>query len=440
MAKARKDRNRNGGGVAIYLRNSINYKIKEELTSCDLEIITVEIFKPKSKSFLVNCWYRPPDASVEIFNNYEELVKKMDSENKEVILIGDFNCDWSQIVNNNANSQTKKFVELTKTLQFEQLIKEPTRVTESSKTQIDLAFTNKPEIVINSGVVHLGISDHSLIFIQRKISIQRKAPKIIKTRQFKNYNVGYFKQDLAINMQTISITNDPNEMWDEWKHIFLTVADRHAPPITKKVRSEYAPWITSEIKNMMHRRDFLKRKAVKTGSKQFHDAFTKARNELNKLIKRTKTDYFTNTINNCDNKPKQMWKTINKLTNKNSKTTIITEVKHESQSVTDVSSITNAFNTYFNEIGINLASNMEQFSRSPETYLSNCNSQFQMQNTTVIEVYKILSSIDVSKSTGHDGISNKLLKDSADIISYSLSLIFNTSINTGVHSKFLSVQ
>ncbi len=63
----------------------------------------------------------------------------------------------------------QKLVELTKTLQFEQLIKEPTRVTESSKTQIDLAFTNKPEIVINSGVVHLGISDHSLIFIQRKI-------------------------------------------------------------------------------------------------------------------------------------------------------------------------------------------------------------------------------------------------------------------------------
>ena len=77
----------------------------------------------------------------------------------------------------------------------------------------------------------------------------------------------------------------------------------------------------------MHRRDVLKRKAVKTESKQFHDAFTKARNELNKLIKRTKADYFTNTINNCDNKPKQMWKTINKLTNKNSKTTIITEVR-----------------------------------------------------------------------------------------------------------------
>ena len=49
----------------------------------------------------------------------------MDSENMEVTLIGDFNCDWSQIANKNANSQTKKLVELNKTLQFEQLIKEP---------------------------------------------------------------------------------------------------------------------------------------------------------------------------------------------------------------------------------------------------------------------------------------------------------------------------
>ena len=54
----------------------------------------------------------------------------------EVILIGDLNCDWSQIANMNANSQTKKLVELTKTLQLEQLIKEPTRVTEISKTLI----------------------------------------------------------------------------------------------------------------------------------------------------------------------------------------------------------------------------------------------------------------------------------------------------------------
>jgi hypothetical protein len=35
--------------------------------------------------------------------------------------------------------------EVANTLQFEQLIKEPTRITASTKTLIDLAFTNKPE-------------------------------------------------------------------------------------------------------------------------------------------------------------------------------------------------------------------------------------------------------------------------------------------------------
>ena len=41
---------------------------------------------------------------------------------------------------------------------------------------------------------------------------------------------------------------DPNIMWEYWKIIFLSVADFHAPERTKKVRSEYAPWITENIK------------------------------------------------------------------------------------------------------------------------------------------------------------------------------------------------
>ncbi len=69
-------------------------------------------------------------------------------------------------------------------------------------------------------------------------------------------------------------------MWENWKTIFLSVADFHAER-TKKVRSEYAPWITENIKQTMRQRDFLKKKAVKTGSKQFHDAYKRTRNDLN---------------------------------------------------------------------------------------------------------------------------------------------------------------
>ena len=58
----RQDRNRNGGGVAIYLRNNISYvKRSDDLISEHAEPLCLEIKKPKSKP-IVSTWYRPPDS------------------------------------------------------------------------------------------------------------------------------------------------------------------------------------------------------------------------------------------------------------------------------------------------------------------------------------------------------------------------------------------
>ena len=55
--------------------------------------------------------------------------------------------------------------------QLEQLTKEPTRITSQSQTLIDLAFSNRPETIIKSGVYHVGMSNHSLItFIEKYLS------------------------------------------------------------------------------------------------------------------------------------------------------------------------------------------------------------------------------------------------------------------------------
>ena len=47
--------------------------------------------------------------------------------------------------------------------------------------------------------------------------------------------------------------------------------------------------------------------------------------------------------------------------------------------------------------------------------------------------------VNTSKATGHDRISPKLLKDSADIIAESLTVIFNKSIETGIFPDDLKV-
>ena len=47
----RLDRTRNGGGVSIYVRDSIKYKRRLDVPTDDLELICIEVEPPKSKSF-----------------------------------------------------------------------------------------------------------------------------------------------------------------------------------------------------------------------------------------------------------------------------------------------------------------------------------------------------------------------------------------------------
>ena len=172
----RKDRSRNGGGVCVYLRSSINYKIRNDLVPSELEAVCIEIIKPHSKPFLVTTVYRPPSASSEFFDHFEKLIKATDDENKEIYVLGDLNCDILK-ADEDSNFPTKKIKSLYELYQLSQLIDKPTRITMTTKSLIDHIVTNAPEKISSTGVIHTGISDHSLIFAIRKISIEKKTQK-----------------------------------------------------------------------------------------------------------------------------------------------------------------------------------------------------------------------------------------------------------------------
>ena len=48
-----------GGGVCFYIRSNINYVVRKDLVFDQLESLSIEISKPRSKSFIVATWYRP---------------------------------------------------------------------------------------------------------------------------------------------------------------------------------------------------------------------------------------------------------------------------------------------------------------------------------------------------------------------------------------------
>ena len=77
-----------------------------------------------------------------------------------------------------------KLLNFLRTLDFSQLIKEPTRVTDKSRTLIDVILVNNEHRIVDSGVVPVSLSDHFLIFCVLKTGVrlnvlylQRKPPR-----------------------------------------------------------------------------------------------------------------------------------------------------------------------------------------------------------------------------------------------------------------------
>ena len=94
----------------------------------------------------------------------ERFIELVDNENKEIYILGDLNIN---LLAQNV-SIAKKLQEIMELYQLTQIIDHPTRITESTKSLLDVCITSSTEKIISLGVIHLGISDHSLIYAIRK--------------------------------------------------------------------------------------------------------------------------------------------------------------------------------------------------------------------------------------------------------------------------------
>ena len=147
----RSDRNRYGGGVAIYIRTIIPYIIRKDLLQDTLELLCIEVRKPKSKPVLISTWYRPPSAKIELFQKFENFLKLIDNEDKDIIITGDLNCNFSEHTQNQA---TSKLIDIIDIFQLQQHIQTPTRTTYNSSSLIDLILTHiDDDKTLEAGVV-----------------------------------------------------------------------------------------------------------------------------------------------------------------------------------------------------------------------------------------------------------------------------------------------
>ena len=147
-----------------------------------------------------------------------------DRENKEMIILGDTNCDFSSKVADEYSSSlnnTAHLAEIYDLFGLTQIIGEPTRVTLTSSTLIDHIATNKPENVVASGVLSITLNDHYLVYVTRKfMGSTKRQRKSISTRKMKNFNSDYFLSDLGqIDWDSmVSSSKDTDEAVNKWSY------------------------------------------------------------------------------------------------------------------------------------------------------------------------------------------------------------------------------
>ena len=156
-----------GGGVCIYVRDSISYTIIHDfngLIDNNLEFILLKLKPTMQKSINLLGIYRPPDGSPKVcVDRLIHILNQFDRSRTETLLIGDFNLDYK----NKRLMSTSKLNTLITKFSLKQFIDEHTRITNTSATCIDLIFTDISS-VSDSGVLNYNISDHLPIFIIKK--------------------------------------------------------------------------------------------------------------------------------------------------------------------------------------------------------------------------------------------------------------------------------
>ena len=415
-----------GGGVAFYISDSLVWKRRRDLENEKLEILWLEIFPKKAKSFIIGVIYRPPDTSKYLAKNFtmllNEMLTKVNDESKEMIITGDVNVNY---LDNKCNKEFKNTLHL---FGFKQLISKPTRITQTTSTLIDIIATNKPNLISNTEVIPTSIGDHEMIACTRKINNTKYEPKTITCRDYKNYDANALRNELnSVDWSAVCKISNVNLAWQRMKEILTTIFDKHAPRVEKKVKGKPSPWLTDEIKSTMNERNKLLRRYRKYKKEIDFTEYKVKRNQVNILIRKEKSSYHKNLLHDNHHTPNKFWSTIKKIYP--SKSTV-TSCKKSA----DVTS--NGFRDYF----INAPQKIKEQTiklcnliwRKPLCIDEKCKVQFKFEHVSKVETESLLKKLKTKKSSGIDDLPARLLKDAASIISAPLSSIINSSLKTGV--------
>ena len=439
----RKDRNRSGGGVAIYIKDELAALEILELQKPCIESLYIKVLKCSIPCIIGVC-YRPPNQSqINRDATLESLRAQFDylciRTKLPFFIFGDFNDRCTIWDSDHTDSEIGNLLyNLVYEYNLSQIVNAPTR----ELNLLDLLITNRSNYILKVDVIDpIDNLDHNMITGELKVQYTKQLNYKRVVRHFTDERL----ETLNTRLKDI-----------DWPHIIqndMTVdgcvasfyatlteqLDLVIPPVTITIRPQDKPGMTHHIRKLFKQSHMLGRRANKTKTKydilQHIIARRKAKKEWFKEQQKHNARIYAKSTG-PGSQAKAFWKILKQNFGESKRTNIPTLIDGF-KLLTDDSSKADCLNAYFVEQStLDLASEpvLPYCTGLPRSDLENDGCLTEITVDPLI-VFSILSSLNVNKATGPDGLCNTLLKHCASSLYHPISILAQMSLNTGTFPK-----
>ena len=171
-------------------------------------------------------------------------------------------------------------------------------------------MTNNPKCFQSSCVVETGLSDfHRMTVTVVKTTFKKFEPRIIRYRDYKNFQNGQYRDVLTPKLSNIVSKNNSVRL-NELLSIDMDTLDRYAPCKQKYTRGNHLPFLNKTISKEIMKRNRFRNQFIKNRTDENKSRYIKQRNYCVSLLRKTKTQYYSNLRekNVADNNT--FWKTV----------------------------------------------------------------------------------------------------------------------------------
>lgn len=370
-------------------------------------------------------YHSPNSSHAKFIQILSEISDKIFDPSNRNIWIGDFNID----LNRSNDTYTKKLLRLISASGMKQSIHEPTRVTEQSKTLIDLVISNDYNISCKVLNEHR-ISDHETIEVRICNSSEMEARKdLITVKCWEKYSKEEIERILS------------GSDWSEWYQLNVAEKTTYLESKLKNAVKELVYEKTVQIRNInrWYDKELIdlnkdKIKAFKSAEQtNDYSEYKEIKKEYKKLIRLKKKTYIQNKMNSAKGDQARMWKCLKDITSNKNKIKKLNEIEIEGEKYTDPEIIVRKLNTYFIETIKSLANSIDTTIGDSEL-LINCitynPNELEFGMITLEELRKVVELLK-NKGSKNDLLNTQVIRDSFEQMEYFYMALINESLETG---------